>query len=1036
LPPYGDWRSLPAAAGLASAAMLALACGPTHPPAPAPPRSPAQPSQVKPTNPAPAARPPAAFVLRTGPGQERELAGGGRHVYEIDLAAGQYLCATFEQRGVDVFVDVIAPGGRTLFQVDSPNDAQGPETVHLVAEARGRYRLEVGAVSGASPGRYLAKIETLRAATATDRRRAGAERAFHEARVLGAGEASFWHQAARYERAIRLFEEIGDRSGQALGMLSLGRLELGEGHDRDAIELFRRANRLERDLRDRRYIAVTWNELGRAYGAAGQVDLANQAFGHALRAWRALPAPAGEANTLLNRGELEQAHGHSWQALEDFRQSHAISHRLRRPAEEVNALNGIGWVYRTLGDWERSRDAHLAALRVLTPRGDPAARAIALTQLGHVDLDAAAPERALLYLEKAWSLERSAGDAGVRAVTLNALGLCDLWLGRYGSALVRHRQTLEILRSLPNPRGETDAWINLGWAYDRLGEPGLALDCLHHALRLAQDSHDLSSAALALLGMALVERDRGDQDAALKHAETAIAIVESLRLTAFRSDLQASYLARRGSSYGLLIELLMARHPQRDFALRALARSEQARSRGLLDALLESRQRASSDKLLADQRRIADEIAALDRKRQSPLPRPAPAAVADRALAEAIERLNEAELRIRETRARPSPPQFESRTLQALLQQMLDPQTLLLEYYIGDSRGYLWAATSAGSVQTAELPGRDRLEPLVRSLYSHFAQSSPDPDPERDRQALVLSRLLFGPVASQWSGKRLLIAAQGALQYLPFGVLPEPTGGHAPLVAGHEIAYVPSLAVLAGLRERGAHRTSAARLLAVVADPVLDAGDERLVQEGREPRERNPESPDLPRLGSSRVEAQAIASLLPRQDVLTALDFGANRELVTEGHLDGFRILHFATHALLRSDRPELSALVLSLFDRRGHPRDGLVRSADLAHLDLRAELVVLSACRSGLGAEIAGEGLLGLPQSFLRAGAQRVLVSLWDVDDRAAAELMRQFYRRLLSEHLAPARALREAQLFIRQQPLWQAPYYWGGFVLQGCWP
>jgi CHAT domain-containing protein/tetratricopeptide (TPR) repeat protein len=1040
--PFPWKRPLLAGRALVGAAALAIACEPGGPPPPplgGPPASQAHPSSPPP--PPPARRGATSIAPRQGAAKEGALAGGASDTYQLDLEAGRYLHATVDQQKIDLYVNVIAPGGRLLFQVDSPTGTKGLEHVHLLAETSGRYRLQVAAPPGAAPGHYRIEIEALRRATLADRRRAAAERAFHQARVMSAAPADFWQRAARYERAVRLFEELRDSPRQALSLLYLGRIELAEGMNRDALELFERAAVLYRRLGDRRYIAVTWNETGRAHGALGHYAEAEKCFAQALAGWRRLPDPAGEANTLVSLGQLEQVHGESWRALNAFKQAQALWQRLRNAPGEANALNGVGWVYRSLGDWERALAAHFRALHLMVAQADRAAIAVSLTQIGHVFLEGAEPQRALPYLQRAWSLQQGSGEAAASAVTLNSIGLCHLWLGRYSEALDFHRRSLGIFLGQPGSEGQTDAWINLGWTYDKLGEPARALDCLRRAQALARASHHLSSEALALLGMAAAERDRGHLAMAQSYGEASLAIFESIRAAALRPDLQTSFLARRVSVYGLLIDTLMARHPSRDFALQALARSEQARSRGLLDALAEAQEReepspAARSRLLARRKRIAEEIGELDLARSNPLAG-RPSAASEEALADALERLNEVELQIRRAGADRRPPaSFDPPTLAALQRRLLDPQTLLLEYYLGESRSFLWAASSSGSIQSAELPGRDRLDPLIRALYLRLSHKPSAGDPELEQQALELSRILFGPVASQWAGKRLLIAVQGALQFLPFAALPDPSGRLGPLVKSHEIVYVPSLSVLAALQGRDAGRAAALRPLAVIADPVFSADDERLAGRLTGPRGTDPEEQPFPRLDGSRAEAQALASLLPGQDVLLALGFDANRDLVTGGALSWFRILHFATHGFLRTDRPELPALVLSRYDESGRRRDGYLRSTDLGRLDLHADLVVLSACRSALGQEVAGEGLLGLQQAFLRAGARRVLVSLWDVEDRGAQELMRQFYRRLLLDKMPPARALREAQLALLDQPPWQSPYYWAGFVLQGSWP
>ncbi len=250
----------------------------------------------------------------------------------------------------------------------------------------------------------------------------------------------------------------------------------------------------------------------------------------------------------------------------------------------------------------------------------------------------------------------------------------------------------------------------------------------------------------------------------------------------------------------------------------------------------------------------------------------------------------------------------------------------------------------------------------------------------------------------------------------------------------------------------------------MLADPVFEADDERLPKEARERIARERQAPDpakenpavaalatdaltravqstrlegergsLARLPHTRAEAQAILALAPQTQSFSALDFAANQSAALDPALSQYRYVHFATHGLLNDAHPELSGLVLSLVDREGRTQDGFLRMVEVFNLNLPAELVVLSGCKTGLGKEIRGEGLIGLTRGFMHAGAARVLVSLWDVNDRATAELMARVYRGMLGKGLSPAAALRAAQLELSKQPQWRAPYYWASFALMG---
>ena len=194
------------------------------------------------------------------------------------------------------------------------------------------------------------------------------------------------------------------------------------------------------------------------------------------------------------------------------------------------------------------------------------------------------------------------------------------------------------------------------------------------------------------------------------------------------------------------------------------------------------------------------------------------------------------------------------------------------------------------------------------------------------------------------------------------------------------------------------------------------------------------ETLSMTRLPFTRREAEAIRSLVPAAYRKEELDFAASLSNATSADLSQYRIVHFATHGFLNSRHPELSGIVLSLVDEKGHEQNGFLRAHEIYGLTLPAELIVLSGCRTGLGKDIRGEGLVGLTRAFMHAGAARVLVSLWDVQDDATAELMTRFYGHLLGANKSsPAAALRAAQVSMVQDKRWSAPYFWAGFTLQG---
>jgi CHAT domain-containing protein len=190
------------------------------------------------------------------------------------------------------------------------------------------------------------------------------------------------------------------------------------------------------------------------------------------------------------------------------------------------------------------------------------------------------------------------------------------------------------------------------------------------------------------------------------------------------------------------------------------------------------------------------------------------------------------------------------------------------------------------------------------------------------------------------------------------------------------------------------------------------------------------------RLPFTRQEASSVIPFVSPDQRLIALDFAASRATATSADLAQYRVIHFATHSLLDQKHPELSGIALSFVDERGRAQDGFLPLQDIYDLKLNADLVVLSACQSGLGKEVKGEGLIGLTRGFMYAGSPRVVTTLWKVDDKATAELMKHFYQGLLGERrLSPAAALREAQIALWRRKRWHDPKYWAAFVLQGEW-
>jgi CHAT domain-containing protein len=398
------------------------------------------------------------------------------------------------------------------------------------------------------------------------------------------------------------------------------------------------------------------------------------------------------------------------------------------------------------------------------------------------------------------------------------------------------------------------------------------------------------------------------------------------------------------------------------------------------------------------------------------------------------------------------------------IQSLLDANSLLLEYSLGEERSYVWAVTGK-SLRAYVLPKRGEIEAAAQRVYDLLALKNRIANKEGEdgantaerkyvEAANELSEMVIGPVAHLLTGKRLLIVSDGALQYIPFAALPMPgnRAGLVPLIVKHEIINLPSASVLAELRQQKIGRSPAPMAVAVLADPIFDPTDERLkkfhlqkssssrwdsnvIRSARDLDTTREAKPYLSRLLYTRNEADAVMAVTPPGKGMLAVDFDASRAVATNPALAKYRIVHFATHGIIDDRHPELSGLVLSLVNKQGKPQDGFLKLQDIYSMRLPVDLVVLSGCETGLGEQISGEGLLSLTRGFMYAGAIRVVASLWSVSDVATASLMADFYRAMERDGMRPAAALRAAQIQMWKQKQWSSPYYWAAFQIQGDW-
>ena len=884
-------------------------------------------------------------------------------------------------------------------------------------------------------------------------------------------------------QAKSLSESAGELRRKAQTLNCLSEVAYAFGDRWKALEYAKEALVLWQSIGDRRWRAVSLLSIGCLYNEIGETGEVANYFDQVLAIYTAVSDRRGQALAKAALATLKANLGDSQNALTLYTESLETMQAAGDRFWEASVLQNIGSIYQDLSDYNRALNYFHKALPIWKAIESPANEAGSLSNIGWLYYLADDKQQALAHFQQVLKVSNALADKKYQSNALRKIGAVYSSLGDKKQALTYYQQALLLHREDGEWRGEASAHNEIGKLYRSLHRLDQARISFNRALALNQEKGDRFAAAETLYQLACVEADVGNFAKASSEINAALGIVEELRTNVVSHNLRVTYFASIQRYFEFYLAVLMQqrlRLPAAGFDAQALTVNERARARSLIELLAEAGaniHQGADPALIEQTRQLQKQISILAERKIRMINTNAPAPDIT-AVSVDIDTLSEKRDQI-ESLIRNKNPHYAALTLPKPLtsqqiQQMLDGDTLLLEFSLGDKRSFVWSVTPAG-VKGHELGNRAQIERLVREVYDILAPKESAPvqlDATRTeayrKKAAELSRLILGPVAEELGQKRLVIVADGILQYIPFGALPMPQMGgkqsvgkessaantaYIPLIQEHEVVSLPSASTLAVLRQETAGRKLAPKAIAVLADPVFADNDLRLLAVNGQANGTLPSEPALgdltsqlrtqslkrggsfKRLRGTLEEATAIEGLTKPGDRFVATGFDATLQQATNPILSQYRIIHLATHGVLDDENPELSALVFSLFDKQGKALEGRLWLNDIYNLNLPAELVVLSACDTGLGKEFKGEGLVGLTRGFMYAGAPRVMASLWKVEDKPTAQLMRRFYLHLLKEGLPPAAALRQAQLDLFRDTQWNAPYYWGSFVLQGEW-
>ena len=791
---------------------------------------------------------------------------------------------------------------------------------------------------------------------------------------------------------------------------------------------------------------------------------------------------AGTINTLNVVGVLAQESDDLSGSQDALQEALSLSTRLGQTDDLSTIYNNLGGLAVRRGDLGTAERYFLSSLK---NKSKSQSAEHLWDNLGLIALARANPKRAEEYFQESLLLQRTHGMNRDTAATLNNLAIACAEANQQSRAEGFARDALRLEETDSEPGGMAKTLDTLGWVLRKRGHLGEAELMLTRALGLEEKEHEFgldvaettqhlgevyqdqgeaqkataaylkaieirrllvpTSAAYAesLASAASIEAAAGSFDKAAEHYQNAVYALERQTedLGGFSDTIRLH--GRYTAVYRQLVSVMM-HLGQVDRAFEVLDRS---RAQGLLQMLQEGSvnlRAGASNALLTRDRSVRQRLASLENERVSLL-------VAH----EAGEKVSRVDTAIRELQAenerivaqmRTENPHYAALTQPKQLglrqlQQLLDSQSVVLEYMLAPDQSYVFAL-SRQKLQAFALGDRRMIDALAREVYAKLGSRDLGASPANE-SAERLGRVVLGPLAGIIRKyNKITVIGDGGLQYIPFAALR--LDGRA-LIEAHEVSFATAASTLnAHSSARHKYRTE----VAILADPVFSRDDPRVHEQsgmlsksalgakvgtrGVMDAERGlPDSFSLSRLVNSRAEANAIFKVMGGS-ASRYFDFDASRRTALSGEIAQSRIVHLATHGFLDARNPQLSGLIFSLVDRKGDPQVGFLGLEEIFTLRLPVDLVVLSACQTALGEEIDGQGLLGITAGFKFAGARQVVASLWNVDDSATAEFMAEFYRHLHSHGVTVASALRGAQLKLLHSARWESPYFWAAFEVE----
>ena len=861
--------------------------------------------------------------------------------------------------------------------------------------------------------------------------------------------AAFLH-ASKYRDAIPLLEQAGTVAeqnnypqGRAEALLSLSDAQNNTNHGQ-ALKTAQDALALWQTTGNTRGIIGSHLAVGTYQLALNNLDEATRSDETALNLARQNGFKDLEADALIGLGFVEYRK-FAWNNVTSF---FSEAEKLIDPEAEPYRMTQItamaGEAYIESGLPEAGLPKYLEVLEYIKKTKQPRNEVVVRWAIGRIQYFLKDYTAALATLQQVLADAESLQVPGVQAMAHEFLGRTLHAMNDNAAALQHLETAITLYTQVENPMEIARTRALIGQVYETIGKAPEAKQSYEQALQTFDKLSDRVNQSATLFALGRLEMKTGDYQNAETHLRQSIDATENLRRMSSSRDLTAAFSATVHDRYEQYIQCLMRNHrdPQRlSQVVQAFETSESARARSLAELLRVSNTNLSTNmdpELAKQESSLRQSLRIKEDERVTLLGKPYQKQDLEKLDAE-LEQLN-AQYRNVLATIDARYPAFEQITqprswdLRRIQEEVIgDDDTVLLEFLLGSDKSYAWAVTRS-SITSYELPPANGITEAVKKVYEFVkGPAKPETKNNLDQATQELAAKVLWPLADQLNKKRVIVAADGALNYIPFQLLPVGASNPEPLVAEHELINAPSASILGDLQNEAARRGVRAKALAAFGDPRFPQDEQTATTRNIE---INIDNPDLSAIGRLFYSAREIANLrevATEEQTVAATEYDATRDHLLSTDLTQFAVLHLATHGLLDPKHPERSGLLLSTVDREGKKLNGFIGLQDVYSLRAPVDLVVLSACQTGLGEDIRGEGLIGLTRGFMYAGATSVVASLWKVEDEATAELMKRFYIEMLKNGKTPAEALRSAQNSIRQRPEWSAPHYWAGFTLQG---